>query len=149
MEIVICCFFVNCLIELKGLYKFNTFLSLRHFALRQNATVSLRRRAGSALTVPRTVIHSLAAASLPSGKGFGLEFFRFATHRRRSTAVRYPSPSASPPPLPAGRGLVHSASLPLQGEVLFVQTKEFAQSKAPSLGGVSRCSRDGVGLKDK
>ena len=33
--------------------------------------------------------------------------------------------------------------LPRQMEVLLVQTK------APSLGGVSRCSRDGVGLKDK
>ena len=56
---------------------------------------------------------------------------------------------------PVGRGLKCAASLPLQGEVSFVQTKEFAQtflfaqSKAPSLGGVSRCSRDGVGLKDK
>ncbi|MBQ6702702.1 MAG: hypothetical protein IJN17_07095, partial [Clostridia bacterium] len=47
---------------------FDSFLSLRHFALRQNATVSLRRRAGSALTVHRTVIHSLAAASLPKGE---------------------------------------------------------------------------------
>jgi len=45
--------------------------------------------------------------------------------------------------------------LPRQMEVSLVQTKEFAQTflfaqtKAPSLGGVSRCSRDGVGLKEK
>jgi len=64
--------------------------------------VSLRLGHGSALTVHRTVIHSLAAASLPGGRGFGVRRFatpsgggligarrRFAARRERLGACRF------------------------------------------------------------
>ena len=48
------------------------------------ATLSLRRRAGSRSDSPPDC-HSLRVVTLryPQERAFGLEFFRFATHRRR------------------------------------------------------------------